>query len=63
MIGHAMSEKGLKADTKTFDFNKWKSRFNCLGSRIVDGADAGEVKDGTIRRSVLDRLTLRYPLW
>lgn len=62
MIGHGMSEKGVKADTKTFDFNKWKSRFNCLGSRILGGADAGEVKGGTIRRSVLDRVTLRYPL-
>lgn len=28
MIGHAVSEKGVKADTKTFDFNKWKSGFN-----------------------------------
>ena len=28
LIGHAMSEKGVKADTKTFHFNKWKSGFN-----------------------------------
>ena len=28
LIGHAMSEKGVKADTKTFESNKWKSGFN-----------------------------------
>lgn len=34
-----------------------------MRSRILGGADVGEAKGRTIRRSVLDRLTLRYPSW